>query len=214
MKTDTTRQRMFVEQMRLRGIKNERVLAALGRVPRERFVLKKNEIEAYDDCALPIDCGQTISQPFMVAIMTEAMELSGRDKVLEIGTGSGYQTAVLAELAQRVVSVERHRFLSDKAAKVLDGLHYDNVALLVGDGSLGCPCEAPFDRIMVTAASKDCPPALFEQLAEGGIIVVPVGGRYSQTLEAVHKIDGLPKRVPILECRFVPLIGKQGWKNG
>ena len=211
METDTTERRMFVEQMRLRGIKNERVLKALGSVPRERFVLEKYEIEAYDDCALPIDCGQTISQPFMVAIMTEAMDLSGREKVLEVGTGSGYQTAVLAELAQRVISVERHRFLSDKAAKLLAELHYDNVTLLVGDGSLGCPSEAPFDRIMVTAASKDCPPALFEQLAEGGIIVVPVGGRYSQTLEAVHKIDGLPKRTPILECRFVPLIGKQGW---
>ena len=213
MKNGTIQRRMFVGQMRLRGIKNERVLAALGRVPRERFVLKKCESEAYDDCALPIDCGQTISQPYMVAAMTEAMELSGREKVLEIGTGSGYQTAVLAELAQQVVSVERHQILSRKAAKLLEELHYDNVTLLVGDGSLGCPSAEPFDRIMVTAASKECPPALFEQLAEGGIIVVPTGGRYAQTLEAVHKIDGLPKRVPILECRFVPLIGKQGWEN-
>ncbi len=213
MKIDITERQKFVEQMRLRGIKNHRVLAALGNVPRERFVLGEYAVEAYDDHALPIDCGQTISQPYMVAIMSEAMELSGHEKVLEIGTGSGYQTAVLAELADHVVSVERHRLLSNKAAEVLDELHYDNVTLLVGDGSLGCPSEAPFDRIMVTAASKDCPPALFEQLVEGGIIVVPAGGRGSQTLEAVHKIDGRPKRVPILECRFVPLIGKQGWED-
>ena len=214
MKINITERHKFVEQMRLRGIKDKRVLAALGKVPRERFVLQEYELEAYDDCALPIECGQTISQPYMVAIMTEAMELSGGEKVLEIGTGSGYQTAVLAELADHVISVERHQVLSDKAAAVLDELHYDNVTLVVGDGSLGRPSEAPFDRIIVTAASKDCPSALFEQLVEGGIIVVPVGGRYSQTLEAVRKIDGRPKRMSILECRFVPLIGEQGWDNG
>ncbi len=211
MKIDMSERRKFVEQLRLRGIEDERVLEAMGNVPREKFVLEEFEIEAYDDRALPIDCEQTISQPYMVAIMTAAMELSGSEKVLEIGTGSGYQTAILAELADHVISVERHRFLSDAAGGRLHELHYDNVTLVLGDGSLGRPDEAPFDRIMVTAASKDCPPALFEQLVEGGIIVVPVGGRWSQTLETVQKIDGRPQRTPILECRFVPLIGKQGW---
>ncbi|MBN2291573.1 MAG: protein-L-isoaspartate(D-aspartate) O-methyltransferase [Pirellulales bacterium] len=211
METDKSQRQKLVEQLRSRGIENPRVLAAMGSVPREKFVMEENEYEAYADCALPIDCGQTISQPFMVAVMTAAMELSGNEKVLEIGTGSGYQTAVLAELADYVVSIERHRFLSEKAAKRLDKMHYDNVRLLVGDGSMGRPDEAPFDRIMVTAASQECPPALFDQLVEGGIIVIPVGGRYSQTLEAVHKIEGQARREPILECRFVPLIGEQGW---
>ncbi len=210
---DITQRQKLVKQLRLRGIEDERVLEAMGSVPREQFVLEEYKIEAYDDFALPIDCGQTISQPYMVAVMTAAMELSGREKVLEIGTGSGYQTAILAELADHVVSVERHRFLSEKAAERLDELHYDNVTLVVGDGSLGWPDEAPFGRIMVTAASKDCPPALFEQLAEGGIIVVPVGDRWSQTLEAIQKIDGRPRQTQILECRFVPLIGKQGWRS-
>lgn len=214
MKIDMTQRLKFVEQLRSRGIEDPRVLVAMGNVARERFVLPEYKTESYDDHALPIDCRQTISQPYMVAVMTAAMELSGNEKVLEVGTGSGYQTAILAELADYVVSVERHRFLSEKAAGLLDELHYDNVRLVVGDGSMGWADEAPFDRIMVTAASKGCPPALFEQLVEGGIIVVPVGDRYSQTLEVVRKIDGRERREPVLECRFVPLIGKQGWENG
>jgi protein-L-isoaspartate(D-aspartate) O-methyltransferase len=206
----------FVEELRFRGIDDRRVLEAMGRVPRERFVSDGYLSEAYADRALPIDCGQTISQPYMVAAMTAAMELAGqekagREKVLEIGTGSGYQTAVLAELAGHVFSVERHPNLSQQAAARLGDLGYQNVTLLVGDGSLGRPVEAPFDRIMVTAASQKCPPALFEQLAEGGIIVIPIGGHGSQTLETIRKADGRPQSKSILDCRFVPLIGSQGW---
>lgn len=216
----------LVEELRFRGIGDRQVLEAMGRVPRQRFVLDEYLGEAYADRALPIDCGQTISQPYMVAVMTAAMELrerektglekadrekTGRAKVLEIGTGSGYQTAVLAELAEHVFSIERHADLSRQAAARLDDLGYQNVTLLVGDGSLGRPNQAPFDRILVTAACKQCPPALFEQLAEGGIIVVPVGGRGEQTLETIRKIDGRPQTTSILGCRFVPLIGRQGW---
>ena len=202
---------ILVEELRLRGFDDRRVLEAMGRVPRERFVLDEYFAEAYADTALPIDCGQTISQPYMVAVMTAAMELFGQEKVLEIGTGSGYQTAVLAELAGHVFSVERHAELSRQAAARLGDLGYGNVSFEVGDGSLGLPAEAPFDRIMVAAASRDCPPALFEQLAEGGIIVIPVGRRDEQTLETVRKADGRPQIKSILGCRFVPLIGSQGW---
>ncbi len=203
--------RQLVEELRLRGIEDRRVLAAMGRVPRERFVLDEYLDEAYADSALPIECGQTISQPYMVAVMTVAMQLCGREKVLEIGTGSGYQTAILAELAAWVVSVERHEELSRLAAVRLRDLGYHNVTLAVGDGSLGRAEDAPFDRIMVTAACNQCPPALFEQLSEGGIIVVPVGERSSQILEIIRKIDGRPQTASTVGCRFVPLIGSQGW---
>ena len=201
----------FVEDLEFRGIDDRRVLDAMGRVPREEFVLADCRDEAYADCALPIDCGQTISQPYMVAVMTAAMELSGGEKVLEIGTGSGYQTAVLAELAGRVVSIERHAELSRQAAERLERLGYGNVTLRVGDGTLGCTEESPFERIMVTAASEKCPPALFEQLAEGGLIVIPIGDRVEQVLETVRKINGSPQSERTLGCRFVPLIGSQGW---
>ncbi len=211
MKTDTAQREKMIELLRSRGVEDPQVLDVMGSVPRERFVLDECENAAYADRAMTIECGQTISQPFMVAVMTAAMRLSGKEKVLEIGTGSGYQTAVLAELADYVVSVERHRMLSEQAARRLKELRYDNLRLVVGDGSLGRADEAPFDRIMVTAAAQNCPQALFEQLVEGGIIVIPVGDRYSQTLEAVRKVDGQPQREAILECRFVPLIGEQGW---
>lgn len=203
--------RQFVEELRLRGIADRRVLAAMGLVPRERFVLDEYLDEAYADNALPIECGQTISQPYMVAIMTAALELAGQEKVLEIGTGSGYQTAILAELAAWVVSVERHAELSRRAAERLGELGYKNVTLAVGDGTLGRPDDAPFDRILVTAACNRCPPALFAQLAEGGLIVVPVGDRSSQILEIIRKVDGRPRVEDSVGCRFVPLIGTQGW---
>lgn len=211
MRTDTAQHEKMVELLRSRGVEDARVLDVMGSVPRERFVLDECENEAYADRALTIECGQTISQPFMVAAMSASMRLSGNEKVLEIGTGSGYQTAVLAELADYVVSVERHRILSEQAARRLEELRYDNVRLVVGDGSLGRADEAPFDRIMVTAAAQNCPQALFDQLVEGGVIVIPVGDRYSQTLEAVRKVDGRREREAILGCRFVPLIGEQGW---
>ena len=156
---------------------------------------------------LPIDCRQTISQPYIVALMTQSLELSGRETVLEIGTGSGYQAAVLAELAARVVSVERHEQLAAQAARTLASLGYRNVTVVVGDGTLGWPAEAPYDRIIVTAAAASLPDALFAQLREGGILVIPVGHRDSQSLVTVRKIDGQPQRAELSGCRFVPLVG-------
>ena len=143
--------------------------------------------------------------------MSEALELSGTEKVLEIGTGSGYQTAILAELAAEVVSVERHDLLSQQAAKILQELGYRNVRLFVGDGSLGWPDQAPYDRIMVTAMAAKCPPALFEQLCEGGLIIIPIGVYEHQVLQAIKKVSGTAKTTDITGCRFVPLIGEQGW---
>ncbi len=150
------RRQMVQRQLRRRGIGDARVLAAMGRVPREQFLPPPFRDQAYADCALAIDCGQTISQPYMVALMTEALQLSGGEKVLEIGTGSGYQAAVLAELARQVVTIERYAELSARAAAVLDELGYRNVTLLTGDGTLGWPADAPYDRILVTAAAQRC----------------------------------------------------------
>ena len=205
---------MLRRQLSGRGITAERVLAAMGKVPRERFVPPESLIEAYADRALSIDCGQTISQPYMVALMTEAMELSGTERVLEIGTGSGYQTAILAELAAEVVSIERHALLSQQAAKILQELGYRNVRLFVGDGSLGRPDQAPYDRIMVTAMAAQCPRALFDQLREGGLIIIPIGGHEHQVLHAIRKVSGAAKTTLLTGCRFVPLIGEQGWSDG
>jgi protein-L-isoaspartate(D-aspartate) O-methyltransferase len=197
---------MVQHQLRARGIRDERVLAAMGRVPREAFVPETIAHEAYFDCALPIDCEQTISQPIIVAMMTEALQLSGDEKVLEIGTGSGYQAAVLAELAAAVYSIERHAHLANHAQSLLRRLAYRNVFIRTGDGSLGWPEEAPFDRIIITAAADECPPALFDQLAEGGILVGPFGPSYEQALYATHKIGGHPQSKILTGCRFVPLI--------
>jgi protein-L-isoaspartate(D-aspartate) O-methyltransferase len=208
---ETAKINMLRRQLSGRGITAERVLAAMGKVPRERFLPPELHFEAYADRALGIDCGQTISQPYMVALMSEALELSGREKVLEIGTGSGYQTAILAELAAEVVSIERHAVLSKQAAKILQEMEYRNVHIFVGDGSLGWADQAPYDRIMVTAMAAQCPPALFEQLCEGGLIVVPVGGYDHQVLQAIKKVSGTAKTTDITGCRFVPLIGEQGW---
>ena len=202
---------MLDRHLRRRGIRDARVLAALAKVPRERFVPPEQRADAYADSALPIDCGQTISQPFIVALMTEALELSGGEKVLEIGTGSGYQTAILAELAREVVSIERHAALSAEAGPRLAELGYRNVTLLTGDGTLGWPAAAPYDRIMVTAMAERCPPPLFEQLAEGGILVIPLGGWDSQALEAIRKVQGSPRSTQLSPCRFVPLVGVEGW---
>ena len=203
---------MVRTQLERRDLRDRRVLAAMGKVSRDRFVRKENRRRAYDDSALPIDCGQTISQPYMVALMTQAMELTGGETVLEVGTGSGYQTAILAELAGEVVSIERHGQLSAAAGALLDELGYRNVTLVVDDGTLGWPDRAPYDRIMVTAAGKKCPPALFEQLAEGGVIVIPIGGREHQILQTIRKRDGEPRVAELTACRFVPLVGEGGWR--
>ncbi len=199
----------MLRQLAKRRIRSTRVLAAMDRVPRERFVPLGVRHLAYADRALPIGCSQTISQPYIVALMTEALQLSGVEHVLEIGTGSGYQTALLAELAASVVSVERHEELSRQAELTLAECGYQNVTLVVGDGTLGWPERAPYDRILVAAAALAIPPALTEQLAEGGTLVIPVGERESQVLQAFHKVAGQLHAEPLSPCRFVPLIGAQ-----
>jgi protein-L-isoaspartate(D-aspartate) O-methyltransferase len=201
------RRRMVMHQLAERGIADERVLAAMGRIPRERFVPLDVLPDSYADRALPIECEQTISQPYIVALMTTSLELRGDEKVLEIGTGSGYQTAVLSQLAGSVVSVERHPSLSATAGEILASLGCHNVKLIVGNGTLGWLPGAPYDCIIVTAAAEAIPPALFEQLREGGILVMPLGDSESQTLTAVRKIAGQPVARALSGCRFVPLIG-------
>jgi protein-L-isoaspartate(D-aspartate) O-methyltransferase len=200
------RRQMVERQLRPRGIRDQRVLAAMRRVPREQFVPRPIAYEAYGDNALPIDCEQTISQPVIVALMTEALQLTGSEKVLEVGTGSGYQTAILAELAGAVFSIERHADLSCQASALLARLGYQNVLLRVGDGSQGWPEEAPFDRVIVTAGAAECPPALWQQLAEGGVLVGPFGTLAEQSLYARHKIGGQPQSRLLTACRFVPLV--------
>jgi len=178
----------------------------MDRVPREKFIPAEIAQQAYHDCALPIDCGQTISQPIIVAMMTEALQLTGDERVLEIGAGSGYQAAILAELAVAVYSIERHAELAQQAEARLKELGYENVNIRTGDGSLGWPQEAPFDRIIVTAASEECPPALWDQLREGGILVGPFGPPAEQALYAMHKIGVKPQAKILTGCRFVPLV--------
>lgn len=197
--------RILVDHLAALGVSSS-VLEAMDRVPREKFVPARLKSAAYVDSALPIECGQTISQPTIVAMMTEALCLSGHERVLEIGTGSGYQAAILAELAGYVVTIERHGELAREAAARLKQLGYQNVIVLHGDGTRGCPDQAPFDRIMVTAAAEECPPALFEQLAEGGILVAPLGDGWEQKLLQIRKVKGQPVRQTLCECAFVPLV--------
>ena len=196
-----------------RGVKDKRVLAAMGRVSREKFVGPVDLDEAYADHPLGIGCGQTISQPYIVAAMTEMLELTGSERVLEIGTGSGYQTAVLAELAAEVFTVERHAELSERARGVLSALGYDNVRFRAGDGSVGWPEEAPFDAIMVTAAAPQVPESLQAALADGGRLVAPVGGPAAQRLVTVRRKGERFKTITGLDCIFVRLIGEQGFKE-
>ena len=207
------RARMIDQQLRRRGISSERVLAAMARVPRELFVPADLAEEAYGDCALPIDCEQTISQPLIVAMMTEALRLEGEERVLEIGTGSGYQTAILALLAREIYSVERHAELSRQARERLEWLEVRNAKLRVGDGSLGWPEAAPFDRVILTAAAEKCPPEVWDQLAEGGILVGPFGPPNEQVLTASRKIGGAAQTDTLTSCRFVPLVSA-GDKTG
>jgi len=205
------KQIMLRQHLRDRGITDRRVLEAMARVPRERFVDPELWTEAYADRALSIDCGQTISQPYIVALMTQALDLRGEERVVEIGTGSGYQTAVLAELAREVVSVERHQALSQQAAERLKSLGYQRIKLVVGDGTLGWPADAPYDRIIVAAAAAAPPQRLVEQLADGGILVIPLGQRDRQVLQAIHKVGERVWAEPLSPCRFVPLLGAEGW---
>ncbi len=194
-------------------IKDRRVLAVMSRVPRELFVPPESRHMAYEDRPLPIGLDQTISQPFIIALMTEALKLTGREKVLEVGTGSGYQTAILAELARRVITVERLPALAERARQVLDSLGYTNIEIHLAGETLGWPKEAPYDAIMVTAGAPKVPDTLLAQLAVGGRMVIPVGSRYLQELCKVTK----HKRKITIEnlggCHFVALIGKDAWEE-
>src|SRR5512136_2002999 len=205
---------MIAEQLERRGIRDPRVLRAIGKVPRHLFVDEALVGRAYGDHPLPIGEGQTISQPYMVALMSEALELAGHERVLEIGTGCGYQTAVLAELCGKVFSIERLKSLADKATRRLDNLGYYNVFVRVGDGSLGWKEEAPFDAILVTAAAPEIPQALVDQLAPKGRLVLPVGDAYSQTLRKGVREDVHMRWSDLGGCVFVKLIGQQGWSSG
>jgi protein-L-isoaspartate(D-aspartate) O-methyltransferase len=207
------REKMVEEQIAARGIKNSRLLAAMRKLPRHLFVDPGLLQRAYDDSSLPIGGKQTVSQPYMAARMTEALELSGEEKVLEIGTGSGYQTALLAEMSFNVFSVEKIRALAMKARALLDRLQYHNIAIQVGDGSIGWPEHSPFDAIIVTAGAPDLPRPLLEQLAVGGRLVIPVGDDESQVLVRVTRHPSKFEEEQLGDCRFVKLWGKFGWQE-
>jgi len=205
------REMMVAEQLRQRGIHDERVLAAMAEAPRERFCLPDRRDAAYEDGPQPIGSGQTISQPYIVALMTQELDVQPAHRVLEIGVGSGYQTAVLARLAGHVYGVERLDELADRARRTLASLGVDNVTVSVCDGTLGLEAEAPFDRILCAAAGPDIPPSWIDQLADRGRIVAPVGKRSVQELIRLDKDGDRIRKAKICDVRFVPLIGKQGW---
>jgi protein-L-isoaspartate(D-aspartate) O-methyltransferase len=207
------RERMVEEQLVRRGIVDKGVLDAMLKIPREQFVEEAFADRAYGDHPLPIGEGQTISQPYMVALMTSLLQLTGVEKVLEVGTGSGYQTAVLAELSRRVCTVERIPSLAARARATLERLGYTNVWVRVANGTFGWTDEAPFDRIIVTAAAPVVPTPLFDQLAEGGRMAIPVGDPASQTLTVVEKVNGVMQTRREGGCVFVKLIGKYGWES-
>ena len=207
------RERMVATQIANRRIRDKRVLEVMAKVPRHKFVLPKYLDSAYQDHPLPLGEGQTISQPYMVALMTESLGLKGDEKVLEVGTGSGYQAAILAELSKEVYTIERFKSLAENAKKALGDLGYENVKVIIGDGSRGLEEEAPFDRIVVTAGAPVLPKSLADQLAEGGKMVIPVGGSFSQALLLVEKEKGKIKTTSVCGCVFVPLIGEYGWKK-
>lgn len=205
---DETRMQ-FLLNLRRRGIMDQAVLRAMDEVPRARFVPAEFEKQAEADRALPIDCGQTISQPYVVAYMTEQLELRPHHRVLEVGTGSGYQAAVLSRLAREVVSIERYRTLADAASARLTRLGFDNVTVVAGDGLAGVPEKAPFDRIMVTAAAERLPQTLIDQLADDGIMVLPLGGQGAQHIVKLTKSQTEVGRQDLIPVRFVPLIAGQ-----
>jgi len=207
------REEMVQTQIRARGVRDERVIEAMRRVPRHFFVDSALRGQAYDDYPLPIAGGQTISQPYIVACMTELLQLTGEETVLEIGTGSGYQTAILSLLCRKVYSVERLNSLLAKARKVFDALAYFNIVARLADGTLGWPEMAPFDAIIVTAGGPEIPPPLLDQLADPGRLVMPVGDQKQQQLRLVSKRNGQLLTESLAGVRFVDLIGIHGWKN-
>jgi protein-L-isoaspartate(D-aspartate) O-methyltransferase len=204
---------MVERQLRRRGVDDERVLAAMARVPRELFLPDDVRDRAYDDAALPIGGGQTMSQPYIVAKMSELLSLDGDERVLDVGTGSGYHAAVLAELADDVVTIERVPALAERAREALAAAGYDDVEVRVGDGTRGVPDRAPYDGIAVAAAAPVLPESLYGQLRLGGRIVVPVGGRANQRLELIVKSPEGPAVVRSVPCRFVPLVGEEGFSE-
>lgn len=207
------RQRMVAEQIESRDIHDQRVLEAMRTIPRHLFITPEQRKWSYSDGPLPIGCGQTISQPYIVALMTQLLQLKEADKVLEIGTGSGYQAAVLAYLVKEVYTVERYAELAESASKVFEKLAINNIHMKVGDGSLGWSEHAPYDAIMVTAAAPDTPKSLLNQLADGGRLVIPVGERWGQYLERWSRIAKEYKREVLVPVAFVPLRGAEGWKD-
>ncbi len=208
------RHRMVDTQIAARGVRDPRVLAAMKKVPRHRFIPSPLWDQAYSDYPLPIGEDQTISQPYIVALMTEILELKDTDRVLEIGTGSGYQAAILAELAAQVCTIDRVASLLAQAERLLDSLGYTNIKTRVGDGTLGWPEEMPFEAIIVTAGAPQVPRPLTEQLSLGGRLVIPVGDQWSQTLTCVRKTTEGLKLEYHGGCRFVRLIGAYGWEEG
>jgi protein-L-isoaspartate(D-aspartate) O-methyltransferase len=210
---ESRRLEMVERQIKARGVSDPLVLAAMRRVPRHLFVPEEYADSAYDDRPLPIGEGQTISQPYMVAIMTETLKLKGGEKVLEIGTGSGYQSAILAEIADHVVTIERKEDLQKEAARLLRELGYANVESVLGDGSRGHVARAPYDGIIVTAGAPQVPESLVGQLALGGRLVIPVGNAFHQTLTRVTRTEGGKETESLEGCVFVPLIGEYGWEE-
>ncbi|MBI2083675.1 MAG: protein-L-isoaspartate(D-aspartate) O-methyltransferase [Deltaproteobacteria bacterium] len=207
------RKRMIQEQLIARGIQEGRLLEVMERIPRHEFVEPGLASQAYEDRPLNIGLKQTISQPYMVAFMTESLNLTGGERVLEIGTGSGYQTAVLCELVKRVYSIERMKELSNRARRTLYRLGYINFDLRIGDGTIGWPEEAPFDRILVTASTPSVPPPYLEQLKKGGSLLIPVGNESDQELIRITKREKGFQEEKLIGCRFVKLCGQYGWKE-
>jgi len=212
MDFEKAREEMIKYQIKGRGIKDKRVLWAMSIVPRENFVLKENENDAYLDCPLPIGMGQTISQPYMVALMTQCLYLIGSERVLEVGTGSGYQAAILSKLAKMVYTIERYKNLADRAKKIFEESELKNVKVVVGDGTNGLKEYSPYDCIIVTAGAPEIPKGLIDQLKENGRIVIPVGNSFSQDLLLGRKVKGKLKIQNYGGCIFVPLVGKYGWQ--
>ena len=204
---------MVTQQIMRRGVVTPRVIEAFKKVPRHLFVPEQFQSHSYNDHPLPIGEGQTISQPYIVALMTDLLDISGEDKVLEIGTGSGYQAAILAELGKEVYTTERHKLLAERAEKIFKELNYQNVKVLVGDGTKGWKEFSPYQKIIVTASAPDVPQPLFIQLDEMGKLVIPIGGRWSQDLVLIEKRKGKMIRKSVCGCVFVPLIGEYGYRE-